>query len=105
RQLGFDEAIRVNERGIVTSGTMTNVFWSKGGRLFTPDLKTGCLPGTTREFVLENLEVKEVEAAIDELKGADAIYLTSAGLGVIAVDEFDGREFPQIEHPITGQLA
>jgi branched-subunit amino acid aminotransferase/4-amino-4-deoxychorismate lyase len=97
---GFDEAIRLNERGEVTSGCVSNVFWVKEGRLFTPALSTGCLAGTTREYVLENLECSEVEAGVAEIERADAIFLTSAGIGVVAVGEFHGRKPPETKHPI-----
>lgn len=91
KKRGFHEAVRLNERGIVTGACMANVFWAKGGRLFTPALSTGCLPGTTREFVLENLECEEVEAEIGELDTADSIFLTSAGLGAVEAAAFEGR--------------
>lgn len=98
---GFHEAIRVNENGKVTSGCMANVFWLKDDVLFTPSLATGCLAGTTREFVLENLECREVEAGIEALDSADAIYLTSAGIGVISVGDCNGRKLANAPHPIT----
>jgi branched-chain amino acid aminotransferase len=101
---GFHEAIRVNENGKVTSGCMANVFWLKDDVLFTPTLATGCLAGTTREFVLENLDCRKVEALIEELDTADAIYLTSAGLGVTSVAEFDSHRFSPTDHPITRLL-
>ncbi len=98
---GFHEAIRVNENGKVTSGCMANVFWLKDDVLFTPSLATGCLAGTTREFVLENLECREVEAGIEDLDSADAIYLTSAGIGVISVGDCNGRKLANTPHSIT----
>lgn len=98
---GFDEAIQLNERGQVTSATMANVFWLKDGEHYTPSLATGCLAGTTREFVLENLDCHEVEATIDDLKTADAVFLTSAGIGVVQATEFDFRTFGPTVHPIT----
>ncbi len=97
---GFDETVQVNERGEITSATMANVFWLKDDILYTPSLKTGGLPGTTREFVIENLECREVEESLDKLHTADAIFLTSAGLGVVQVAEFESRKFEKIEHPI-----
>lgn len=101
RSGGANEAIRVNERGHVTSACMANVFWLRGDQLFTPALSTGCLSGTTREFVMENrLDVGEVEAEIDDLREAEAIFLTSAGLGVTRVDEFEGRVMRESEHPM-----
>lgn len=104
KQRGFHEAVRVNELGSVTCAAMANIFWSKDDQLFTPSLTTGCLAGTTREYVLENFVCREVEAEIDVLVEADAIFLTSAGIGVGQVSEFDGRELSQQLHPITKLL-
>ena len=99
---GFHEAIRLNERGHVTGGCMSNVFWSKGGELFTPSRATGCLQGTTREHVLENLECSEVEQEIDALNDAEVIFLTSAGVGIVSVGLFDAITFETCDHPMLG---
>jgi branched-chain amino acid aminotransferase len=104
RELGFDEAIRLNENGHVSSACMANVFWEKGGRLFTPSLSTGCLPGTTREFVLENSDCEEVESRIEVLESADRIFLTSAGLGVAPVAEFNERKLDTSDHPLLNLI-
>jgi branched-subunit amino acid aminotransferase/4-amino-4-deoxychorismate lyase len=100
RSRGFNEAIRLNEHGHITSACVANVFWLIRDQLFTPALLTGCLRGTTREFVLENIDCKEVEAEVDVLERADAIFLTSVGLGVIAADEFNGRRLAAGDHSI-----
>lgn len=105
RSRGFGEALRLNERGHATSGCMANVFWEKGGTLFTPGLSTGCLAGTTREFVLENMKCEEVEAGIDVLESADRIFLTSAGIGVKAAAEFKGRKLDTSEHRMTALIS
>jgi branched-subunit amino acid aminotransferase/4-amino-4-deoxychorismate lyase len=97
---GFNEAIRLNERDEVVSACMANVFWLKNARLFTPSLKTGCLPGTTREFILESLECEEVAESETEINSADAVFLASAGVGVIRVGELDGRKLKAADHPI-----
>ena len=97
---GFDEVIRLNERGEIASACMANVFWSKKGKLYTPSLKTGCMPGTTREYVLENLECFEVEAAFEELLSAEDIFLTSAGIGVVQIAEFEGIAMKRRPHRI-----
>lgn len=104
RGRGFDEAIRINERGHVTSACMANVFWENDGKLFTPVLSTGCLPGTTREFILESFECEEVESGLEALESADRIFLTSAGLGVAGVSEFNGRKFDTSEHPMLSLI-
>ena len=81
---GFDEAIRLNEKGEIVSACLANVFWKRNDEIFTPSLDTGCLKGTTRDYILENLTVIEKKAELDELLAADEIFLTSAGIGVAA---------------------
>jgi branched-chain amino acid aminotransferase len=104
RRRGFDECIQLNERGELASVAMANVFWVKGTSLFTPSLKTGCIAGTTRQFVLENIACQEVETGVEDVQSADEIFLTSAGLGVTQVSEFDGRRLKRGSHPIAGLL-
>ena len=104
RNRGFDEAVYLNERGEIASACMANLFWLTDGKLFTPSLKTGCLAGTTREYVLENLESLEIVRGIDALKNADSIFLTSAGIGVVQVAEFDGVAFNTRPHEILELL-
>jgi len=97
---GFDEAVRLNERGHLTSAAMANIFWLKDDRIYTPALSTGCLAGTTREFVCENLGASEVEADLEELNDAEALFLTSAGLGVVRIADLEGRELAPVDHDI-----
>jgi branched-chain amino acid aminotransferase len=90
---GFDEAVRLNERDEIAGACAANIFWEKDGRLFTPGLNSGCLPGTTRAHVIEKFGAEEVDTGIGVLETADAIFLTSAGLGMVQAAEFEGREF------------
>ena len=100
RNRGFDEAVCLNERGEIVSACMANLFWLTDGRLFTPSLKTGCLAGTTREYLLENLECLEVVRGIDALNNADSIFLTSAGIGVVQVSEINDQTLETEPHRI-----
>lgn len=96
KKRGFDEAVQINERGAVASACLANIFWLNGKELFTPPLAAGCLAGTTREFLLEkagNFQCSQVESDLQSLRNADAIFLTSAGINIAQVAEFDGRFF------------
>ena len=104
KRRGFDEAVRLNDRGEIASACMANVFWLKDERLYTPSLRTGCLPGTTREFVLEDLECIEVEAGVEILEQADAIFLTSAGIGVAQAANYNGKEMRRINRPMIAVM-
>lgn len=100
RARGFDECIRLNENGDISSACMANVFWLKEDRLFTPHLETGCVPGTTRAFITEKLDCEEVRAGLGDISSADAVFLTSAGLGVVRVKLFETHQFKEVDHPI-----
>ena len=87
----FDEAVRVNERGEIVSACMANIFWKKDGKFYTPGLKTGCLAGTMRELFMEKHEVFEVEENLETLQDAEAIFLTSAGIGIVGISRFHAQ--------------
>jgi branched-subunit amino acid aminotransferase/4-amino-4-deoxychorismate lyase len=82
----FDEAVRLNERGEIVSACLANIFWKKNDAIYTPNLEAGCLKGTTRDFILENFAVEERASNLSELCEADEIFLTSAGIGIVAAN-------------------
>lgn len=85
----FDEAVRLNERNEIVSACMANIFWIKNEEVFTPKPETGALAGTTREWILENFAVTEVRAKMDEIEGAETVFLTSSGIGIRPVKNLD----------------
>jgi 4-amino-4-deoxychorismate lyase len=106
----FDEAVMLNERGEIVSGTMANLFWVKNGTLHTPALSTGAVAGITRGAVIELAEkqfipVIEGVYELGDLTEADEIFLTSASLGVALVTTFDFRQYAAATSNICGRLA
>lgn len=101
KERGFDEAVRINERGEIVSACLANVFWLKDGVLYTPSLETGCLRGTTRDFLKEKFNAAEAESFVEVLTDADAIFLTSAGIGVARVSAFETKIFTRNFTEIT----
>lgn len=98
RGRGFQETVRLNERGEVVSAAMANIFWVESGRVYTPALQTGALAGTTRARVIElahELSIPLVEGVYDlsALGDAHEIFLTSAGQGLRIVTTFDFRQY------------
>jgi 4-amino-4-deoxychorismate lyase len=94
----FDEAIRLNERGETASAAMANLFWITGETIFTPSLETGCLDGTTRSFVIAlvqelGFEVYATGEHFDELRLADEVFITSAGVGICGVRGIEGEAY------------
>lgn len=98
---GFDEAVRLNERGEIVSACLANLFWAKNGQIFTPSLETGALFGTTRNLVFDlaktlNVEIAEAISVLDSLETADEIFLTSAGIEICSARKFGGKIYQDV---------
>lgn len=94
---GFSEAVRLNEKGEIAGVCLANIFWIIDNEIFTPSLETGCLAGTTRNFLMQNFAVREVRSGLEVLEKADGIFLTSAGIGVAKVETFGNQCFTPTE--------
>jgi para-aminobenzoate synthetase/4-amino-4-deoxychorismate lyase len=87
RAEGLDEVIFLNEKDEVTEGAISSIFIEKDGRLFTPPVSCGVLPGIFRQRLLEmNPAAEEKILLVDELECADAIYLTNSLRGMRKVE-------------------
>jgi branched-chain amino acid aminotransferase len=90
RQRGYDEAVLLNERGEVSECTSANIFVATGGEVATPPLESGCLPGVTRELLLEVVRVpgvRVVERVLTpkDLERADEVFITSTTRDLLPV--------------------
>ena len=80
---GFDEVLFTNERGEVTEGAISNLFIERGGKLVTPPLTCGLLPGVFRRSLLESCPTAEERVVtVDDLKTADALFLCNSVRGM-----------------------
>jgi branched-chain amino acid aminotransferase len=90
REQGADEALLADQRGRLSEGTASNVFYVVDGELRTPSLATGCLPGITRALVLEWWGAVETDAPLAEVRrGASEVFLTSSLRDVQPVRRWD----------------
>ncbi len=101
---GAAEAVFANTVGQLCEGTGSNIFVVTGGQLLTPPLSSGCLAGVTRGLVLEWCAVEEADIAIEELAGAQEVFLTSATRDVQPVATVDGRHVASAPGPVTSQV-
>ncbi len=84
------EAVLLNEHGEVASAARANIFWRKGARLYTPQHEVGCRCGVVRAFVLGLGPVEVGGFTLDELVGAEEIFLTNSMRGIVSVDALEG---------------
>jgi para-aminobenzoate synthetase/4-amino-4-deoxychorismate lyase len=99
RANGFDEVVFLNERDEITEGAISNIFIRRGGRLFTPPLSSGVLPGVFRRHLLEtDASAEERVLNLRDLETADGVFLCNALRGMRQVNSlcldstFRGKE-------------
>ncbi len=108
---GAVEGVLLNNQGRVTEGASSNLFVVKKGRLITPPISDGLLPGVRRAVVLRlarilKIPCREKSLAVRNLKDADEIFLTSSLKGIMPIRTFDGKKVGKIcPGPITRRLT
>lgn len=108
RAAGCDEVLLADGAGRIVEGAISNVFWVKGGALFTPPVARGLLPGIIRAKVLalaaaEGLAAGEREMAVGGLPDAAEVFLTNSLVGIRPAGWLDGRDLPA-PGPVTLRL-
>ena len=100
QEQGFDEVILLNEHGRVAECTSANIFAVAGDRVLTPPLSDGCLPGITREVLLEaihlpGITVTEQGLRLEDLYDATEVFISSSTRDLLPVSEISGRKLNQ----------
>jgi 4-amino-4-deoxychorismate lyase len=101
------EALVFSSSGWLVSGTMSNVFLVREGRVMTPVITGAGIQGVMRRVVMGagqrgGLAVSEAALDAAALEAAEEIFLTNARIGIWPVRALDGRE--RAVGPVTRQL-
>ena len=96
QNLGFQEAIMLNDQGFVAECTGDNIFLIKNNMLYTPNISSGSLNGITRQVVLDiakDLEISVTSCDITRYDTwiADEMFLTGTAAEIIPIVEVDSR--------------
>ncbi|CAO3409906.1 aminotransferase class IV [Azospirillum largimobile] len=86
---GADEALLLNCAGRLAESSIANLFLSTGGRLLTPPVDDGALPGIRRALILERHGAEEAPLTPDDFARADEAILTNS-LGLRPLLSVDG---------------
>lgn len=110
-QKGAKEGILLSAEGYLVDGTMSNFFWVQDGVIMTPPLALGCLPGITRQEVLdlamaEGMPVEAGKYTPDSIFAAQEAFCTNALIGVLPVTVWNQRPIGSGRPgPITTHLS
>jgi 4-amino-4-deoxychorismate lyase len=95
---GAAEGLLLDAQGHVIEGTRSNVFLVAKGKLITPDLSRCGVAGVQRDRVMGcakhlgmTIEVRQV--VLDELVGADEVFLSNSVFGLWSVSRFEQRRW------------
>ena len=79
------DALFFNTRGELCEGARSSVFIERDGKLLTPPLACGLLPGVMRRHLLESGRAVECVLTREDVLNAPAIYLANALRGLMRV--------------------
>lgn len=96
KRRGGDDAVFVDQDGIVLEGPVTNIWWREGSTLYTPSLELGILAGETRATLIElagdlGYQVAEGVYPLALLCAAEEAFTSSSVREVMPVVEIDGN--------------
>ena len=106
--VGYDEAIMLDNRGFVSEGPGENIFMVKNGVIYTPPEHASVLLGITRDSVMEiaadmGYEVKETDLTRGNLYLADEAFFTGTAAEITPIRNIDGRVIGK-PGPITKRI-
>ena len=94
---GYDEALLLNDAGLIAEGSGENLFMVRKGVVHTPPTSAGALDGITRDSVYRLLQddgytIRESTITRTDLYYADEVFFTGTAAEVTPVREIDDRE-------------
>lgn len=90
---GYDSALFINEREEVCETSFANIFFVRDNKIFTPEISSGLLKGTMRDFLLKNFEIVEEIINAKDLASFDESFISNSLMGVRNVTSIDKIKF------------
>ncbi len=111
QRAGAEDALLLGAYGELLEGATSSLFVVQGGRVYTPPLALGILPGITRDRVLAccaqiGVAARERLLHIHDAYAADELFLTSSVRLIVPVVEVDGARIHDGQPgPVTQRVA
>ncbi len=99
---GMNERIFLNTKGQISEGTVSNIFFVRNGKLYTPALSCGLLPGILREYLCETENVEETVIYPAELRWYEECFVTNSLMGIMPVNQLG--EWKSVSRAVTNRL-
>ncbi len=112
---GADDALLLSVDGSIAETSISNIFWKRGDRIYTPSRSTGILPGITRNRLINffntgfnSFVVEEGEYLPETLNDAESVWVTNSLRGIRFVRSIDGRRLhsdPGFEQELSERFS
>ena len=79
---GAVDVLLYNQKGEITESTIANIVVDLRGRLCTPPVRCGLLPGTLRAFLLDRGDITEKAVTVAQLASCRRIFLLNSVRGM-----------------------
>jgi branched-chain amino acid aminotransferase len=89
---GCSDAMMFDYRGYVAEATGANIFFVKGGEVYTP-IPDAILNGITRQTVIGMLKVHETRIKPEDLEGFEGCFLTGTAAEITPVGQIGDYNF------------
>ncbi|PKH87812.1 aminodeoxychorismate lyase [Colwellia sp. Bg11-28] len=87
-----DDLIVTNCQGDVIEATSSNLFYWLNEQLCTPEISTSGVDGIMRQVLIaKNTEIKVCKTSFEELKYAQAMFISNSLMGIMPVKTYNNR--------------
>lgn len=110
RLRGADDALVLNQSGMVAEASGANLFVVANSQLRTPPAHDGLLAGITRDSALQcatelGIECQEITLGRYDLLAADEVFLSGTGARIVPVATLDGQTIGYGDRPVTTRIS
>ncbi len=95
---GFADGLCLDIHGHIVETTSANVFWVKGGTLYTPSLDNAGVSGIARKIILNHsaelgMKVVTGDFELDHLDNAEEVFISNALLEVAPITRISQHQY------------
>lgn len=106
---GFDEAVFLNVQDKLCEGTISNIFFVKKEKIYTPSKSCGILPGIMRRKINDLATSMGIPLVVGEfmeedLYEADEVFITNSLMDIMPVSRVQNKYYDLCKNQITQQL-
>lgn len=110
KRAGYDDALLISQENEIIECSSSNFFLLIDGKLHTPSLESGCLPGTMRRRVLDaayqmEIEVEETRIFKSDIDLAQEAFCTNSIAGIRPISFIANSKYQASTFPITSRIA